>query len=123
MAMKPETRFKTRILPKLKALRKTWVVKIQQLSKSGDPDILMCIGGVFVAIELKATGGKTSKLQDYKLEAIAKAGGIAIVLEPEMEEEILDLLTVIANVGSSLKGENVVITKENIQCLKSALEP
>ncbi|WP_326832189.1 VRR-NUC domain-containing protein [Aerococcus mictus] len=47
---------------------------------AGIPDILACVNGHFVGIEVKREkGNTTSALQDYKLKAITNAGGVAIV--------------------------------------------
>lgn len=51
-------------------------------STAGIPDLIACVKGRFVGIELKSEKGKTSPLQDYNLEAIEKSGGISIVLRP-----------------------------------------
>jgi Holliday junction resolvase len=50
-------------------------------NKRGVPDILAVISGRFVAIEVKAKGGKASKLQLAQLRRIEAAGGIAMVVE------------------------------------------
>ena len=47
---------------------------------AGTPDILACVKGVFVGIEVKKPkGGVVSDLQKFKLAQIEKAGGIGIV--------------------------------------------
>lgn len=49
-------------------------------SKAGTPDILACINGRFVGIEVKqADGGKVSALQKANIKLIRNAGGIAFV--------------------------------------------
>ncbi|GIP61972.1 hypothetical protein J32TS6_05270 [Virgibacillus pantothenticus] len=49
-------------------------------SKAGTPDILACVKGRFVAIEVKReSGGKVSALQKANIKMIQKAGGIAFV--------------------------------------------
>lgn len=45
----------------------------------GTPDLLCCVQGVFVAIEVKGEKGKVSELQQHRLDTIAAAGGIAFV--------------------------------------------
>ena len=78
MAKKPETLLKERVIPVLKALPQAWVCKIQQVTKRGTPDILMCLGGIFVAIELKSEEGVLDPLQHYNIQRIASCGGIVI---------------------------------------------
>jgi archaeal holliday junction resolvase (hjc) len=58
---------------------------------SGIPDILACINGKFVAIEVKRSeGGITSPLQKAQIEMIKKNGGIAGVANSM--EEFLEIL-------------------------------
>ena len=47
----------------------------------GTPDVLACVPpiGVFLAIELKAEGGRLDPAQTSELERIRAAGGIAVV--------------------------------------------
>lgn len=64
---------------------------------AGTPDILACVNGRFVAIEVKrANGGVVSELQKAKLKHIKNSGGVAIVAR-----SLDDVFTV-------LKHENVV---------------
>lgn len=51
-------------------------------STSGTPDILACVNGHFVAIEVKAQTGKPSELQLKKIDDIRKAGGFGYVVYP-----------------------------------------
>lgn len=47
---------------------------------AGTPDILACIEGRFVAIEVKKEiGGIVSELQKFKIREVRKAGGLAFV--------------------------------------------
>ncbi|MDT6519718.1 VRR-NUC domain-containing protein [Enterococcus faecium] len=47
---------------------------------AGTPDILVCVNGRFIGIEVKRPGGGTvSALQKSKLNKIENAGGVAIV--------------------------------------------
>ena len=51
-------------------------------TKSGIPDIISCINGYSIWIEVKAENGKPSELQLYNLKKIARSGGIGILLYP-----------------------------------------
>ena len=53
-------------------------------STSGTPDILACVNGFFVGIEVKAQNGRFDKegLQAKKIDNIRKAGGFAYVVYP-----------------------------------------
>lgn len=82
--MKPETKFRTQqVIPFLKTLNKTTFFSISQKSISGTPDILMCINGKFVAMELKSEEGKASPLQERNLNVIRRSGGSAFVVSPK----------------------------------------
>lgn len=63
-----------------------------QFTKSGVPDILACVNGYFVGIEVKAQNGKPSELQLYNIRQIRKAGGFAYVVYPSGWERLKDVL-------------------------------
>lgn len=44
---------------------------------SGAPDILVCLGGRFVGIEVKREGKKPTTIQTRRMEQIVEAGGVA----------------------------------------------
>ena len=50
---------------------------------SGVPDFLICLNGLFIAIEAKAGKGKTTELQKKHLRQIETAGGLALVVNEE----------------------------------------
>lgn len=54
-----------------------------RMTKTGVPDILACVNGCFLAIEVKAEHGKPSELQKYNVREINNAGGYAIILYPQ----------------------------------------
>ena len=58
-----------------------------RFSKVGVPDILACVNGYFVAVEVKAENGKPSELQLYHLEQIENTGGLAFLLYPKDFEQ------------------------------------
>lgn len=51
-------------------------------TKSGVPDLLCCINGYYVGVEIKAANGKPSELQLYNLRLIHGNGGYGILLYP-----------------------------------------
>ena len=57
-------------------------------STSGTPDILACVKGYFLAIEVKAQTGKPSELQLVKIKEIRKAGGFGYVAYPSGWERL-----------------------------------
>lgn len=50
-------------------------------AKAGVSDILACVKGRFVAIEVKKPGGRPSQLQLQFIDAINKIGGIAFIAD------------------------------------------
>lgn len=69
-----------------------WTVKTITTNKRGTPDIITCLNGKFVAIEVKAPGkmSTVSEIQQFQLDKITEAGGIAIASDNlEKVKEIL----------------------------------
>lgn len=96
MAQKPETTFKNRIRPKLKAIPNSWWEKIQQVVICGTPDMIGVINGMFVAIELKKDKkAKIDDLQIHKMNLIEKAGGKCFIAYPENWDEVYSELLLI----------------------------
>lgn len=58
-----------------------WHIKTHgnMFSKAGTPDILACVNGRFVAIEVKQPGARVSPLQMAHIKLINQAGGVAFV--------------------------------------------
>ena len=93
--MQPETKFKQKVLAKLKAIPGLYYIKVQQVSVRGIPDVIICYHGKFVAWELKVGKNKvkTGSLQEYNLNLIKKAGGVAIEVTPQnFEQSLKELL-------------------------------
>ncbi len=83
MSQKPETVFRQRVVKDIKKLPFTAYFPIQQRTIQGDPDLILCIRSLFVALELKSEKGEASALQKYKLEEIRKAEGYGFVVFPK----------------------------------------
>ena len=81
--MASEKAFENKIKQYLKS-QNIWHVKFfaNRMTKVGVPDILACVNGHFVAIEVKAANGKPSEIQLWNIEKIKESGGIAMVLYP-----------------------------------------
>ena len=77
-----ETKFKEKVMADLKKLIGCWVLKTMERGRHGTPDLLICLGGKFVAIELKAAKGRATKLQLHTLDRINSSGGYAMVANP-----------------------------------------
>lgn len=91
--MAQEKRFEMQIREFLKE-HGCWVVKYfgNSFSQNGVPDLLCCVNGRFVAIEVKADNGKPTKLQEVTVRKIKDAGGIAMILYPEQFESFKGLI-------------------------------
>lgn len=84
---KDETKFGKRVNQFLDTLPKCKYFVIQQLSKCGDPDRIICLNGYFIALELKKSEKgireKRFQLQAYILSQVTHAGGFGLVAYPE----------------------------------------
>lgn len=94
--MKPETKFQNKVLSDLKKLDNLWVLKTQEKTRKGVPDLLICANGKFVAIELKAYKKNPDPLQQFELNCIAASGGASFVAYPENWTEILKKLALLS---------------------------
>ena len=67
-----------------------YVARVLKASKSGTPDLLACVDGKFVALEVKRpSGGVVSPLQKHHIEKINGAGGVAGVVRSVKDVEDL----------------------------------
>lgn len=91
--MQPETRFKFKVVNLLETyFPNIYITKVQQVTKRGDPDLIICANGKYVGWELKVGDNKVSELQQYKLDLITKAGGVARVVHPDNLDQALEEL-------------------------------
>lgn len=92
-----EKQFENKIKEFLKS-HDIWFTKVWGggYQKAGIPDILACVNGRFVAIEVKGSNGKPTELQKYNIKKINESNGVGIILYPKDFERfkllILDLL-------------------------------
>ncbi len=109
MSKKPETKFKERVLPLLRTLPHSWWFKTQMIALRGIPDIIGCLNGTFVALELKYEDdhekGELAPLQGYILRKIIEAGGLALECTPENWPETLAVLQKIARLKATYRPE------------------
>lgn len=79
MSSGPEKNVENAIREELRK-RGGWVIKIfaNEFQGVGNPDLLVCYKGHFLAFETKAPGGRTKNVQKATLRNIARAGGCAI---------------------------------------------
>jgi len=99
----PERNFRDRLVAWLKQLPRTVVFSIQQVSIRGTADLICCINGKFVSIEVKASeDAQISALQRYNLEkVVAVGGGIALIISPEGFKKAQVFLSELATGGAT----------------------
>lgn len=95
----PEKLFEQRIKKYLDGIG-AWYLKTYSngVQRAGIPDLLICVNGHFVAVEVKAENGKPSALQIWNIDKIREAGGIAIVLYPDGFNEFKRLMVKLSEV-------------------------
>ena len=76
-----------------------WFVKFfgNGFTKSGICDLLCCVNGHFLGIEVKAENGKPSQLQIYNIEKIRESGGHAVIVKPSQFDELKQLIQELLN--------------------------
>ena len=69
-----------------------WTVKTISTNKRGTPDVLACLNGQFIAIEVKREGklNTVSPIQQFQLDKIVEAGGIAVAADSL--EKIIEII-------------------------------
>ncbi|APC83934.1 VRR-NUC domain-containing protein [Clostridium botulinum] len=87
--MAAEKKFENEIKKFLSDLPHTWFFKYWAgpYSKSGIPDIIACVDGHFVGIEVKAPNGKPSELQKRNVRLIQECRGLGYILYPKDFEQ------------------------------------
>ena len=71
-----------------------YVVNVMKASRAGVPDLLVCVDGVFVGLEIKNETGRPTDLQLHNISRINDAGGVAGVVRSiqDVEELLKDLV-------------------------------
>lgn len=96
-----EKHFQVKVRRHLKLLPNTWFFKASERSLAGIPDVILCVNGMFIALELKRSlKSKATPLQLYCLELINKSKGIGIVATPENWDKIYGVLKIISEGGA-----------------------
>lgn len=90
MTVGPEKQFENQIKKFLDKLPKTWYFKVWSgpYSKSGIPDIIACVNGHFIALEVKAENGRASELQKRNIRLINNCNGKAYIVYPKDFENL-----------------------------------
>lgn len=60
--------------------------------RSGVPDIVACVNGLFFGIECKANGNKPTALQIREIEAIRRSNGVAVVVDETNWDMVRELV-------------------------------
>lgn len=91
--MAQEKNFENKIKNYLES-RGCWFVKFfaNRMTKVGVPDILACVNGYFVGIEVKASNGRPSDLQVWNRDKIRSSGGISVIAYPEQWDDLKMLI-------------------------------
>lgn len=78
MARKPETALVDKIRKEL-GRRGIYTIKIHgdPYQPKGEADLICCVEGRFVALEVKVDGNEPSTLQEYTMKLIRQSGGTA----------------------------------------------
>lgn len=93
MAQTPEGKVKAKLVKELKRLGTYYFFPATWgMGRSGIPDVVCCVDGLFVGIECKAGNNKPTELQKRELEAIESAGGMAFVCNEESLDSIVSWL-------------------------------
>lgn len=95
-----ESKLQKRVLQYLKT-NGIYAIKVIQATKTGIPDIICCLNGKFVAIELKSPKNNADKLQEYNIKQIQESGGIAFCSD-NYEEIVHSLEVIFHNVKKGL---------------------
>jgi hypothetical protein len=91
--MTPEGKQKSRVKKILDELGCYYFFPIGgQYSARGVPDIIVCLDGLFVGLEIKAGKNKATALQLREIERIKSAGGFALVVDDSNIDELKELL-------------------------------
>lgn len=75
-----ETRIKRQIKDYVESIGGYWaMIAGGAYSKTGDPDMVVCVNGVFYAVEAKTPNGTQSEWQKKRQREIENAGGVYIL--------------------------------------------
>jgi hypothetical protein len=101
MAQTPEGKVKARVVLLLKKHNVYhFYANTHGFGRSGVPDLICCLKGVFIGIECKTVGNKPTALQVNEIESIRNHGGIAWVVNEE-NIDLLDMALKKLNMGKS----------------------
>jgi hypothetical protein len=76
-----------------------YVTHIGQYGKRGVPDLVMCINGLFVTVEVKTIKGSLTELQALEGRRIEKSGGIWMTVYGRNEDQMEELYEAIDQIS------------------------
>lgn len=120
--MAGEKQFENKVKKFLQEQNHIWFTKIWGggYQKSGIPDLICCVNGIFISVELKASKGKASELQIYNTDKINQANGIGIILYPEGFEEFKNIIKGVTHCNSHIQGlEYLKTANSSTKCIIS----
>lgn len=102
MASTPEGKVKNKVVAILKRHGVYYFFPATHgFGRSGVPDIICCVSGMFLAIECKAGSNTPTALQERELRNIHLAGGAALVIN---EDNIADVEVAVQLLKGGKKG-------------------
>ena len=113
-----ERDFQKKVLKFLKSQPNTWFFKVfgGGFQRSGIPDLICCVSGRFIALELKSDTGNPTALQQMNIRQINAAGGIGVILYPSGFNDFkklireVNLCSILTAELSALKNVNTSFT-------------
>lgn len=84
--MAEEAKIQNKILNWLHS-QKIYSFKVTSANTNGVPDIVACLHGNFIGIEVKAENGHLSAVQDYNHKRIRNSGGVIFLVRPNSFEQ------------------------------------
>jgi len=95
---------------KMEAAQTGWFLKVWGggFQKAGIPDLLMCVNGFFIAVELKGASGTASELQKLNTERINTAHGIGLILFPDGFKEFQEIVKGVIKCNGHILELNVI---------------
>lgn len=80
-----------------------------RMTKKGVPDILACVNGYFVGIEVKSDDGTPSDLQIYNVRQIRESKGFAYVVYPTGWNDLQQILSNLLNDNLNKLDERIIL--------------
>jgi hypothetical protein len=106
MALTPEKKVKNKVVRVLKAEGVYYFFPATHgMGRSGVPDIICCVNGRFLAVEVKAGRNEPTRLQERELVAVQSAGGVALVINEHGIALLKGFIKLLRETPEAAKGE------------------